>query len=84
MVKFNDNDRKVVNLDYITQIEYDPFVIGGEDGNRYIKFYFLGRTSCILEYSDLDKYYKDKEYGVVIDEGYDIEDWIYKEVYDEI
>ena len=62
MVKFNDNDRKVVNLDYITQIEYDPFVIGGEDGNRYIKFYFLGRTSCILEYSDLDKYYKDKEY----------------------
>ena len=37
MVKFNDNDRKVVNLDYITQIEYDPFVIGGEDGNRYIK-----------------------------------------------
>ena len=25
-----------------------------------------------------------KEYGVVIDEGYDIEDWIYKEVYDEI
>ena len=62
MVKFNDNDRKVVNLDYITQIEYNPFVIGGEDGNRYIKFYFLGRTSCILEYSDLDKYYKDKEY----------------------
>ena len=61
-LKFNDNDRKVVNLDYITQIEYDPFVIGGEDSNRYIKFYFLGRTSCILEYSDLDKYYKDKEY----------------------
>ena len=25
-----------------------------------------------------------KEHGVVIDEGYDIEDWIYKEVYDEI
>ena len=25
-----------------------------------------------------------KEYGVVIDEGCDIEDWIYKEVYDEI
>ena len=25
-----------------------------------------------------------KEYGVIIDEGSDIEDWIYKEVYDEI
>ena len=25
-----------------------------------------------------------KEHGVVIDEGCDIEDWIYKEVYDEI
>ena len=25
-----------------------------------------------------------KEHGVVIDESYDIEDWIYKEVYDEI
>ena len=25
-----------------------------------------------------------EEYGVVIDEGYDIEDWMYKEVYDEI
>ena len=25
-----------------------------------------------------------EEYGVIIDGGYDIEDWIYKEVYDEI
>ena len=62
MVKFNDNDRKILSLDYITRIEYDPFVLGGKDGDRYIKFYFLGGTSFILEYSNLDKYYKDKEY----------------------
>ena len=38
MVKFNDNNRRIINLDYITQIEYNTFVINAKDGKRYIKF----------------------------------------------
>lgn len=63
MVRFNDTKKKIINLDYIEKIDFDPIVIDLEEGNfRYIRFDFVSGNNCTLKYTDLNKYYKDKQY----------------------
>lgn len=63
MVRFNDTKRKIINLDYIEKIDFDPIVIDLEEGNfRYIRFDFVSGNNYTLKYTDLNKYYKDKQY----------------------
>lgn len=63
MVRFNDTKGKIINLDYIEKIDFDPIVIEFEEGNfRYIRFDFVSGNNYTLKYTDLNKYYKDKQY----------------------
>lgn len=71
MIRFNDVNRSIINLNYIEQMDLNPNLnFFTEDKCYYIRIDYVSGNHCFLKYKEVDKYYRDKKYledNLVID-----------------
>ena len=63
MVRFNDVNKSIINLNYIEQIDLNPnLTFFNEEKYYYIRIDYISGNHYFLKYKKADEYYHDKKY----------------------
>ena len=71
MIRFNDVNKSIINLNYVEQIDLNPnLTFFNEEKYYYIRIDYISGNHYFLKYKKVDEYYHDKKYledNLVID-----------------